>query len=154
MRARTTFSVDIIGLLIVGVLFVVLFVFWERYLEQIHEQGPETSQKWWTPPPLMPVSIWARQNGKVAAVLVIAFVEWSSFTGFTFWAQVSFRGSFVPCLPPLSILLVFAPAILPRIPQPEPDYDHGPAAPHASDRPDPQRSHRPHSRTSKPCVPR
>ncbi|KAM5539739.1 hypothetical protein V8D89_006552 [Ganoderma adspersum] len=81
----------IIALLIVGVLFVVLFVFWERYLERIHVQGREASQKWWTPPPLMPVSIWGRQNGKVAAVLVIAFVEWSSFTGFTFWVQLYYQ---------------------------------------------------------------
>ena len=154
MRARTTFVIDIIGLLIVGVLFVVLFVLWERYLERIHEQERETSQKWWTPPPLMPVSIWARQNGKVAAVLVIAFVEWSSFTGFTFWAQVSLSRSSVLYLPSLSTYLVFSLVILPRIPQPEPDYDHGPAPPHASDRANPQRSHRPHSRTSQPCVPR
>ena len=137
MRAWTTFFIDIIALLIVGVLFVVLFVFWERYLERIHAQGWETSQKWWTPPPLMPVSIWARQNGKVAAVLVIAFVEWSSFTGFTFWAQVSLSRSLKQYLPSMSTYIVFSLVILSRIPQPEPDYDHGPAPPHASDRPNP-----------------
>ena len=62
MRARTTFVIDIIGLLIVGVLFVVLFVFWERYLERIHEQERETSQKWWTPPPLGRVMIRRKQT--------------------------------------------------------------------------------------------
>ncbi|KAI1790080.1 efflux transporter [Ganoderma leucocontextum] len=84
----------IIALVIVGVFSLVLFVFWERYLEQVHMQGGEVSQKWWTPPPLMPVSIWGRANGKVAAVLVIAFVEsleWCSFSGFTFWVQLYYQ---------------------------------------------------------------
>ncbi|PIL29314.1 MFS general substrate transporter [Ganoderma sinense ZZ0214-1] len=81
----------IIALLIVGVLFIALFVFWEWYLERVHARGGEASQKWWTPPPLMPVSIWGRKNGKVAAVLVIAFVQWCSFSGFTFWVQLYYQ---------------------------------------------------------------
>ncbi|KAI1786590.1 efflux transporter [Ganoderma leucocontextum] len=81
----------IIALLIVGVLLLVVFVFWERHLEQIHDQGGELSQRWWTPPPLMPVSIWGRANGKLAAMLAIAFVEWCSFNVFTFWVQLYYQ---------------------------------------------------------------
>ena len=99
-------SLDIIALLVVGVFFLVLFIFWERHLERVHVKGGEASQKWWTPPPLMPMSIWGRANGKVAAVLVIAFVEWCSFSGFTFWAQVSFKRSFQRYAFSLSITLV------------------------------------------------
>ena len=82
---------DIIALLIVGVLLVGAFVLWERYLEQVHTDANATRDKWWTPPPLMPVSIWARGHGKFAAVLAIAFVEWCSFNVFTFWVQVRTR---------------------------------------------------------------
>ena len=79
---------DIIALLIVGVFLIVLFVLWEHYLERLHVQGGPASQRWWTPPPLMPVSIWTRSNGKLAAMLIIAFVSWCSFNSFTFWLQV------------------------------------------------------------------
>ena len=81
---------DIIALLIVGVLLLVLFVLWERHLEEVHEEGGPLSQRWWTPPPLMPVSIWLRANGKLAAMLGITFLEWCSFNVFTFWVQVRF----------------------------------------------------------------
>ncbi|TBU27562.1 efflux transporter [Dichomitus squalens] len=81
----------IIALLIVGVLFLVLFVLWERHLERVHAQGGEISQRWWTPPPLMPVSIWGRANGKLAVMLIIAFVEWCSFNTFVFWAQLYYQ---------------------------------------------------------------
>ena len=81
-------SVDIIALLVVGVFLVALFVAWERYLENVHTDPAQDSQRWWTPPPLMPVSIWGRAKGKLAAMLLIAFVEWCSFNTFTFWVQV------------------------------------------------------------------
>ncbi|KAM5544030.1 hypothetical protein V8D89_002216 [Ganoderma adspersum] len=81
----------IIALLIVGVLLLVLFVLWERHLEQVHEQGGPLSQRWWTPPPLMPVSIWLRANGKLAAMLGITFLEWCSFNVFTFWVQLYYQ---------------------------------------------------------------
>ena len=65
-----------------------LFILWERHLEEVHEQGGPLSQRWWTPPPLMPVSIWLRANGKLVAMLGITFLEWCSFNVFTFWVQV------------------------------------------------------------------
>ena len=87
-RADAVASVDIIALLVVGVFLVALFVAWERYLENVHTDPAQDSQRWWTPPPLMPVSIWARGNGKFAAVLAVAFVEWCAFLTFQFWVQV------------------------------------------------------------------
>ena len=69
-------------------LLLALFILWEHFLERLHVKGGELSQRWWTPPPLMPVSIWGRANGKLAAVLAIAFVEWCSFNSFLFWVQV------------------------------------------------------------------
>ena len=88
-RVALTSSPDIIALLIVGVLLLVLFVFWEHYLEKVHSSTrDECRRRWWTPPPLMPVSIWTRANGKLAVMLIIAFLEWCSFNSFTYWVQV------------------------------------------------------------------
>ncbi|KAI0794177.1 efflux transporter [Fomes fomentarius] len=82
----------IIALLIVGVLLLVLFVLWERYLENTHASGDEAlRQRWWTPPPLMPVSIWVRAKGKLAVIIIIAFLEWASFNSFTFWIQLYYQ---------------------------------------------------------------
>ncbi|TBU27560.1 MFS general substrate transporter [Dichomitus squalens] len=81
----------IIALLVVGVFFLVLFVPWERFLERVHAQGGEVSQRWWTPPPLMLVSIWGRANGRLAAMLAIAFSEWCSFNSFLFWVQLYYQ---------------------------------------------------------------
>ncbi|KAI0833324.1 major facilitator superfamily domain-containing protein [Trametes gibbosa] len=81
----------IIALIIVGAALIVLFVFWEHYLEQLHARGDATAERWWTPPPLMSVTIWTRARGKLAVVLVIAFLEWCSFNSFTFWIQLYFQ---------------------------------------------------------------
>lgn len=65
-----------------------LFVFWEHFLEKLHAQHDAARERWWTPPPLMSVTIWTRAQGKLAVVLMIAFLEWCSFNSFTFWIQV------------------------------------------------------------------
>ena len=72
---------------------LVLFILWERFLERLHtytdsEADDALRQRWWTPPPLMPVSIWLRANGKMAVMLMIVFFEWCSFQAFLFWLQV------------------------------------------------------------------
>lgn len=81
----------IIALLIVGVILLVLFVFWQHYLEKIHadpEAAARAFDKWWTPPPLMKLSIWTRLNGRMAVMLWIAFFEWCSFFAWILWVQV------------------------------------------------------------------
>lgn len=78
---------DIIILLILGVLFVVLFVLWQRYLESIQDlEKPKYSI--WTPPPLMRVSLWGRARGRFAATMAIAFLTWCAFLSWNFWIQV------------------------------------------------------------------
>ncbi|KAI0917514.1 hypothetical protein AcW1_007305 [Taiwanofungus camphoratus] len=78
----------IIALLIVGVFFLALYIVWERYLEKAQDTG---SQAWWTPPPVMRVSLWTRANGKLAVILVIALLEYASFTCFTFWSTLYYQ---------------------------------------------------------------
>ena len=77
----------IIALLVVGFVLLVAFIFWQRYLERVHEHSEDT-QNWWTPPPLMKVTVWTRSNWRMAVILWIAFFEWSSFQAWQFWAQV------------------------------------------------------------------
>ncbi|KAI0327076.1 efflux transporter [Cubamyces sp. BRFM 1775] len=81
----------IIALLIVGVVLLALFVWWEHRLEQMHERGEASLDNWWTPPPLMSVTVWTRAQGKLAVVLMIAFLEWCSFNSFTFWIQLYYQ---------------------------------------------------------------
>ena len=64
-------------------------VWWEHYLEQLHERENASREQWWTPPPLMSVTVWTRAQGKLAVRLIIAFLEWCSFMSFMFWMQVS-----------------------------------------------------------------
>ncbi|KAI8995706.1 efflux transporter [Trametes punicea] len=81
----------IIALLIVGFFLVVIFVFWEHHLEQLHNRHEASLEKWWTPSPLMSVTVWTRAQGKLAVVLAIAFLEWCSFQSFTFWIQLYYQ---------------------------------------------------------------
>lgn len=77
-------------------ILLTLFVFWEHFLEQLHARHDAATERWWTPPPIMSVTIWTRASGKLAVVLAIAFLEWCSFNSFTFWVQVGLRArSFV-----------------------------------------------------------
>ena len=105
---------DIIALLIVGVFLVVLFVLWERYLERVHEDPQRARQSRWTPPPLMPVSIWTRARGKLAAVLVIAFDEWCAFNSWQFWVQLYYQDflGLTPILTMVRLLPMFVSGVL------------------------------------------
>ena len=93
-------SADIIALLILGVLLTAAFLYWQHFLEvnqrrriaasQLSEKAEmkESRLRSHLPPPLMKLSLWTRANGKFAVMQTIAFLEWSSFTCWTFWAQV------------------------------------------------------------------
>jgi hypothetical protein len=54
---------DIIVLLILGVILMGLFFYWQHYLEKIHD-NPESPFSLLTPPPLLKPSIWTRANGR------------------------------------------------------------------------------------------
>jgi len=71
-----------------------LFLYWQHYLEKIHE-NPESPFSWLTPPPLLKLSIWTRANGRIAAMMAIAFTNWCAFLSWTFWVQVRARLFFV-----------------------------------------------------------
>lgn len=64
-----------------------MFVVWEHHLEKA-ATGPDKPKSFWTPPPLLKLSIFARAKGRMAVILAIAFLNWSGFISWTFWAQV------------------------------------------------------------------
>ncbi|KAF8992531.1 major facilitator superfamily domain-containing protein [Cyathus striatus] len=76
---------------VLGIIFLALFILWERYLERFHDRQSEEgrdSSLWHsisTSPPLMKPSLWTRENGKLAATMAVAF-----FTGVHLW--VGFYG--------------------------------------------------------------
>jgi len=96
----------IIALLVLGVALIVVFLLWQRYLERVHED-PEKSQAWWTPPPLMKVSIWTRSKGRMSVILLVAFFEWCSFQSFLFWAQLYYQNYLL--LSPILTMVRFIP---------------------------------------------
>ncbi|KAG7091772.1 hypothetical protein E1B28_008175 [Marasmius oreades] len=83
----------IIALLIVGVFFLVVFLLWQRFLEQIQDGKRSPPQSAWipTPPPLMRLSLWSRANGKVAAVMAIQFLLSCGFLGWQFWTMLYYQ---------------------------------------------------------------
>ncbi|KAI9056752.1 efflux transporter [Trametes sanguinea] len=99
----------IIALLIVGVVLVALFVWWEHYLEQLHVRRGEMLDTWWAPPPLMSVTVWTRAKGKLAVVLMIAFLQWCGFQSFTFWIQLYYQdyAGYTPILTMIRIIPMF-----------------------------------------------
>lgn len=118
-------TLDIIALLIVGVICLVLFILWERYLENV-QNHPKAVFSRWTPPPLMKLSIWGRAKGRFAVMMAIAFLNWSSFLrwdlsshahyyiglylmacSWTFWVQVGTILSFQRIL---LMVNIYAPA--------------------------------------------
>lgn len=93
---------DIIALLIVGVLLVGFFLYWQWFLERVQNQlqrqrggvgevEEEKTTRWGKrlPPPIMKLSLWGRAKGRFAVMMVVAFATWSSFIGWTFWIQAS-----------------------------------------------------------------
>ncbi|KAJ7711997.1 MFS general substrate transporter [Mycena metata] len=73
---------DIIALLVVGVLLIVIFLFWQRRLE--NSEGRLR-------PPLMKLSLWTRAKGRFAVIQVIAFLECSAFLTWYFWSQLYYE---------------------------------------------------------------
>ena len=78
---------DIIALLVLGVIMIALFLYWQHYLEKIHD-NPDSPYSVFTPPPLMKLSIWTRANGRIAAMMTIGFMEWCAFSSWSFWVHV------------------------------------------------------------------
>ncbi|KAG2047019.1 MFS general substrate transporter [Suillus hirtellus] len=96
----------IITLLIVGIIMVLLFLLWERHLEQSLDD-PSRAPSAWRPPPLMSLSLWTRAKGRMAVILVIAFLNWSGFMSWTFWVQLYYQNYLL--LTPIETMLRFLP---------------------------------------------
>ena len=64
----------IISLLVIGVILIVSFLFWEQYVV-----------KHLSSPPLVSLEIWTRDHGRFGAMQAVAFMEWACFTTLTFW---------------------------------------------------------------------
>ncbi|KAJ8074009.1 hypothetical protein PM082_012299 [Marasmius tenuissimus] len=83
----------IIALLVVGVALIVVFVFWQWFLEQIQDARRSPPRSAWipTPPPLMRVSLWSRANGKVAVAMAIQFLLSCGFLGWQYWTVLFYQ---------------------------------------------------------------
>ncbi|KAJ7726975.1 major facilitator superfamily domain-containing protein, partial [Mycena olivaceomarginata] len=71
----------IIASLVIGVVLIVAFIFWEHRLET--KEGLR--------PPLMKLTLWTRARGRFAVIQIIAFLEWSAFLSWYFWVQVYYE---------------------------------------------------------------
>jgi hypothetical protein len=84
-----TISPDIIVLLILGVLLLPAFVFWQHILQQYQDsRASGRSTPSWAAPPLMRLSLW---TPKISGIMVIAFLNWSCFLAWQFWAQLYYQ---------------------------------------------------------------
>lgn len=93
MHARA----DIIALLIIGVILLIIFLFWQHYLETV-QNDPDAPYSWFTPPPLMKLSLWTRANGRFSAMMAIAFTNWCAFMSWTYWVQVRVSSDMIICV--------------------------------------------------------
>ncbi|THV00004.1 MFS general substrate transporter [Dendrothele bispora CBS 962.96] len=80
----------IIALLVVGVLLLLSFVFWQYHLERIQNETPP-SNCLPSPPPLMCLSMWTRAQGRTAVVMIIALLNWAAFTGWLYWVVLYYQ---------------------------------------------------------------
>ncbi|KAG2147756.1 major facilitator superfamily domain-containing protein [Suillus bovinus] len=97
----------IIAFLIIGIIMVALFLVWEWRLERILDENPSRATSMWTPPPLMSLSLWTRAKGRMAVILVIALLNWSAFTGWSFWVQLYYQNYLF--LTPVETMVRFIP---------------------------------------------
>ncbi|KAK7451311.1 hypothetical protein VKT23_012652 [Stygiomarasmius scandens] len=94
----------IIALLIVGVLLLSGFIFWQYHLERIQSKTPpkdstldkistflENRRYLPSPPPLMCLSMWTRARGQIAVVMFIALLNWAAFTGWLYWVVLFYQ---------------------------------------------------------------
>ncbi|KAJ3937129.1 MAG: major facilitator superfamily domain-containing protein [Lentinula lateritia] len=97
----------IIALLIVGVIFVLLFLIWQYHLERVQNttnSNPYPISNFYvaslslfalhhlpTPPPIMKMSLWTRARGRVAVVFCIACLNWCCFQGWNYWAILYYQ---------------------------------------------------------------
>ena len=100
-------------MLISGLLFTFTFLCWQYHLERVQTDA-HSYNPIFTPPPLLKLSIWRRANGRFAAMMVIAFSNWSSFLAWIFWVQLFYQNykHYTPLQTSLRLLPMFVSGIL------------------------------------------
>ncbi|KAG7444587.1 putative efflux transporter [Guyanagaster necrorhizus] len=95
----------IIALLIVGVIFVAAFLYWQYHLEK-QLDDPSVPKTKWNPPPLMRLSLWTRAKGRVAVMMTVAFLQWCGFLAWCYWAQLYYQNykGYTPLLTVIRLL--------------------------------------------------
>lgn len=81
---------DIVALLVLGVLSIIAFLFWQHYLEKRLDNEHLLARRR-LPPPIMRLSLWTRANGRFAVMQLIALLTWSSFMSYNFWVQLFYQ---------------------------------------------------------------
>ncbi|KDN43708.1 hypothetical protein RSAG8_05898, partial [Rhizoctonia solani AG-8 WAC10335] len=74
--------------LVISLLLLGCFVYWEHYLETRT-----------TRPPLMRLGLWTRAKGKFAAIQLVVFFDWSCFTTWQFFVTVRFYQEYLGISP-------------------------------------------------------
>lgn len=81
---------DIIALLLLGCLFLALFIAWQLFLQAQHTlHALDTNSRY--PPPLIPPALWTRSTYRLTAVMLVALLTWASFLGWNFWTQLYYQ---------------------------------------------------------------
>ncbi|KAF8731224.1 hypothetical protein AX14_005036 [Amanita brunnescens Koide BX004] len=96
----------IIACLILGCLFLCLFLLWQRYLERIQD-SPNARYSKWTPPPLMKLSLFSRGNGRFTVIMIIALLTWCTFLSWNVFATLYYQNYMN--LKPIATMLRFIP---------------------------------------------
>ncbi|KDQ24021.1 hypothetical protein PLEOSDRAFT_1068013 [Pleurotus ostreatus PC15] len=87
----------IIALLIIGCLFLGVFMAWQHFLEahqlkhQLHARDRTQDRLGPYPPPLIPPALWTRSAYRLTAVMLVALLTWASFLGWNFWTQLYYQ---------------------------------------------------------------
>ena len=106
-------SVGVLLILVLGILCLLAFLCWQYYLENLQSQYP-SNRSLFTPPPLLKLSIWTRANGRLAAMMAIAFFNWGSFLAWLFWVELYYQNfkSYTPLHTAVLLLPMFFSGIL------------------------------------------
>ncbi|KIY54021.1 hypothetical protein FISHEDRAFT_54818 [Fistulina hepatica ATCC 64428] len=125
----------IIALLIVVVFLMVLFIFWQRYLENSHNLS-EPPRDCLILPPIMKVTLWKRSHWCYVGIMTIVLFNWSTFMGLQvnnipyvpimmcgmlmvphFWTMLCYQDymGFTPITTAVWLLLQFITSIFPDI---------------------------------------
>ncbi|TFK71576.1 efflux transporter [Pluteus cervinus] len=103
----------VITCLLLGITLLGAFLFWQRYLESL-QRTLQASTSCLTPPPLLKLSLWTRDGGRFAAIMVIALFNWAAFNGWNYWAQLYYQNykGYSPVLTMIRLLPMFVVGVL------------------------------------------